>query len=258
MDADPRAAKLLGDLLALTLSENEGQATAALHAIRRRAERDGVTGGALKQVVEALAAHEPPPPPPPPPAANASAELRILHDTIEIQRRELSAARQGKQRAEAALAREQLARATLLDEAGRQYRSRRNGWMAGFLLGLGIGAAGIAATVALRGGRSFAAGALPRGARAELVDFLHSCAMTSSNSLAGVPVRVHVVVDVDGSGRIIRASLAPEEAETLNDPEQMVFAGMVVRTLTGGACGKLPLPPAFQGHPGRLDLILPR
>ncbi|MCX2559905.1 hypothetical protein OQ252_00625 [Acetobacter farinalis] len=54
-DMDPKEIKILSDILALALEDQEGQSSSALEAIKARARRDGVTGGALKNLFQALA-----------------------------------------------------------------------------------------------------------------------------------------------------------------------------------------------------------
>ncbi|OUI82645.1 hypothetical protein HK22_12265 [Gluconobacter sp. DsW_056] len=50
-DIDPREIKILSDILALVLDEQPGHAATALERIRQMARRDGVTGGALKNLL---------------------------------------------------------------------------------------------------------------------------------------------------------------------------------------------------------------
>jgi len=49
-DLDPKEAKILGDILALTLDDQPGPALAALQKIQQRARQNGITGGALKNI----------------------------------------------------------------------------------------------------------------------------------------------------------------------------------------------------------------
>ncbi|MFT9016684.1 MAG: hypothetical protein ABF990_13235 [Acetobacter sp.] len=53
---DPKEVKLLSDILALVLEDQVGQSTAALETLRRRAQRNSTTGGALKNLFQTLAA----------------------------------------------------------------------------------------------------------------------------------------------------------------------------------------------------------
>ena len=62
---DPKELKTLSDILALVLEDQPGQAASALEAVRARARRNGVTGGALKTLFVAIA-------PNPPAAASAA------------------------------------------------------------------------------------------------------------------------------------------------------------------------------------------
>lgn len=56
---DPRELKTLSDILALVLEDQPGQAASALEAVRARARRNAVTGGALKNLFVALAPNPP-------------------------------------------------------------------------------------------------------------------------------------------------------------------------------------------------------
>ena len=54
---DPKEIKILSDILALVLEENPGQSSTALETLRRRAKRHHMTGGALKNLFQTLAAN---------------------------------------------------------------------------------------------------------------------------------------------------------------------------------------------------------
>ena len=56
---DPKELKTLSDILALVLEEQAGQSSSALEALRNRARRNAVTGGALKNLFVAIA-NDPP------------------------------------------------------------------------------------------------------------------------------------------------------------------------------------------------------
>lgn len=56
---DPRELKVLSDILALVLEDQEGQSAAALNALRARARKNGTTGGALKNLFVAIAPNPP-------------------------------------------------------------------------------------------------------------------------------------------------------------------------------------------------------
>ncbi|AOX20214.1 hypothetical protein [Kozakia baliensis] len=56
---DPKELKVLSDILALVLEDQAGQASTALDAIRARAKRNNVTGGALKNLFVAIAPEPP-------------------------------------------------------------------------------------------------------------------------------------------------------------------------------------------------------
>lgn len=70
---DPKELKTLSDILALVLEDQPGQAASALEAVRARARRNGVTGGALKNLFVAIA---PNPPAAPAPKAAAAPKPR--------------------------------------------------------------------------------------------------------------------------------------------------------------------------------------
>lgn len=56
---DPKELKTLSDILALVLEDQPGQAASALEAVRTRARRDGITGGALKNLFVAITPNPP-------------------------------------------------------------------------------------------------------------------------------------------------------------------------------------------------------
>ncbi|GAN87607.1 hypothetical protein LU298_01020 [Komagataeibacter intermedius] len=56
---DPKELKILSDILALVLEEHAGQSENALAAIRARAQKNQVTGGALKNLFAAIAPNPP-------------------------------------------------------------------------------------------------------------------------------------------------------------------------------------------------------
>lgn len=60
---DPKELKVLSDILALVLDEQPGQAAAALETVRKRAQRNAITAGALKNLFVAIAPNPPPPRP---------------------------------------------------------------------------------------------------------------------------------------------------------------------------------------------------
>jgi len=57
---DPKELKILSDILALVLEDQPGQASNALDAIRKRAQRNAITGGAIKNLFVAIAPNPPP------------------------------------------------------------------------------------------------------------------------------------------------------------------------------------------------------
>ncbi len=90
---DPKELKTLSDILALVLEDQPGQSSSALEALRFRARRSGITGGALKNLFVAIA-NDPPPPKaravkegaptraPRGKAASAAAEVQAAHVRI--------------------------------------------------------------------------------------------------------------------------------------------------------------------------------
>jgi len=56
---DPKEAKILADILALTLDEQPGASMTALQKIQQRAKQDGITGGALKNIFTRIASDLP-------------------------------------------------------------------------------------------------------------------------------------------------------------------------------------------------------
>jgi len=89
---DPREIKVLADILALVLQDQPGQSAVALDAIRRRARQNRMTGGALKNLFQIVAAQafaaagppEPPGLPDDPEAVRSSFErLRAANRNLE-------------------------------------------------------------------------------------------------------------------------------------------------------------------------------
>ncbi|XAO71633.1 MAG: hypothetical protein AAYR33_01290 [Acetobacteraceae bacterium] len=58
---DTREIKILSDILALVLEEEEGQSHAALSALKARARKNGTTGGALKNLFATIIVDPPKP-----------------------------------------------------------------------------------------------------------------------------------------------------------------------------------------------------
>lgn len=56
---DPRELKVLADILALVLEDHPGSSSNALDALRKRAQRNAITGGALKNLFVAIAPEPP-------------------------------------------------------------------------------------------------------------------------------------------------------------------------------------------------------
>ncbi|MBE7729580.1 hypothetical protein, partial [Komagataeibacter sp. FXV3] len=86
---DPKELKILSDILALVLEDHAGQSENALAAIRTRAKKNQVTGGALKNLFAAIAPNPPKkaaPKPRAPRATKASAaaakEIQESHQRI--------------------------------------------------------------------------------------------------------------------------------------------------------------------------------
>ena len=88
---DPKELKTLSDILALVLEDQAGQSASALEALRARARRNAITGGALKNLFVSIA-NDPPPPKvrakeaparaPRGKAASAAAEVQAAHVRI--------------------------------------------------------------------------------------------------------------------------------------------------------------------------------
>ncbi len=82
---DPKELKTLSDILALVLEDQPGEAASALEAVRARARRNGITGGALKNLFVALAPNPPPAAAPKPAAAKPRAPRAGAGAATEIQ-----------------------------------------------------------------------------------------------------------------------------------------------------------------------------
>lgn len=58
---DPKELKILADILALVLEDEKGQSVNALEAIKKRAKKNGITGGSLKNLFYSVAQNPPKP-----------------------------------------------------------------------------------------------------------------------------------------------------------------------------------------------------
>ncbi|MFT8897314.1 MAG: hypothetical protein ABF968_10185 [Acetobacter sp.] len=88
---DPKELKVLSDILALVLEEQTGQSEAALSALRARAQRNKITGGALKNLFTAIAPNPPKRASTAPPRPRATRSASAGDVQLERQRvRELS------------------------------------------------------------------------------------------------------------------------------------------------------------------------
>src|SRR5579884_3850705 len=104
---DPLEVKVLGDLLALVLEEQPGSAETALAAIRRRAQQEGISGGAIKNLFLQLARQTGEKAQTDPARA---AEAERLHLMLAERSRQLAAAQAEIARLQAELAKERAAR----------------------------------------------------------------------------------------------------------------------------------------------------
>jgi hypothetical protein len=159
---DQKEAKALADILALVVDENANVAEAALAKLRQRAKRDKVTGGALKNIFNAVAGGQglPPRPPPRRPAArtatgNAERDLDSAREmigelTVKTMQlaHELSAARAHAAELTANMVAVRSAQAEALLALKRQGNNRLWAWMGGAATG-GVLAA-LLATVAVQ------------------------------------------------------------------------------------------------------------
>jgi hypothetical protein len=181
-----------------------------------------------------------------------------LRVALDAQRRDLEEARAAYHRAEISLSDTQRINKLLVRTNGVLRQERRDGWLMGVLVGFCLAGVGFGAYSFATGGQGHL---LPvrfdRVSRAQVSDFLRGCYLASSNSLVGTPTELHILVDVDADGRISGARLAPDQAGRGNEDQQL-YGTMMVRTLTGGSCGSLPLPSSLRGRPSELDLQLPR
>lgn len=251
-DVEAKAAKILGDLLALSLAENDPQADAALGAIRRRAARDAITGGAVKELIERLARH-----------AADPVDARYFAWTVDEQKREMEAMRSAHRQADAAHHSVQQTNALLAERIGLLGRARRLAWTLGFALGFGSAAALAAAAYMLllpHAAEQPQANAAPAGqpAQHELVEQLRSCFLSSSDSLGGgTSVPLHLQLRVSPAGGIAETRLAPGQDAALADPDHKLYSEMVMRSLAPGHCGTLDVPASLRGAGTPLDVFLP-
>jgi hypothetical protein len=176
---------------------------------------------------------------------------------LDTQRRDLEETRRAYHRAEIALSDTQKINKLLVHTNGTLRQERRDGWLMGVLVGFCLAGLGFGAYSFATGGQAHLPARFDRVSRAQVSDYLRSCYLASSNSLVGTPTELHLLVDVDADGRIRGARLAPDQ-QGLGTEDQQLYGTMMVRTLTGGSCGSLPLPASLRGKPSELDLHLPR
>lgn len=132
---DPKDIKILSDILALVLAEPSGSAQNALEALRLRAKRNNLSGGALKNLFASLAADTG--------RQNAADREKQFCQRISELERELRQAQGHLRSAQGALSHTQMESRALMMEIATQ-RSQR-GWRyitiafgisAGLLLGI--------------------------------------------------------------------------------------------------------------------------
>lgn len=132
-ELDPREIKVLADILALVLEDQPGSSEAALEAVRRKARQNRITGGALKNLFQSMAAHpgeaaermRSRAAPDPPEATRSSIDrLRAANQTLE---RALAAANGETARLQAELGHAQ----AKLIEARQQNQGLAQRWRAG-------------------------------------------------------------------------------------------------------------------------------
>ncbi|CAI3926827.1 unnamed protein product [Commensalibacter communis] len=77
---DPKELKVLADILALVLEDQPGQSANALETIKKRAKKDTITGGALKNLFKNIANN--------PPSSNntSNAQCKNQSDSLELMR----------------------------------------------------------------------------------------------------------------------------------------------------------------------------
>ena len=165
---DPKELKTLSDILALVLEDQPGQAASALEAVRARARRNGVTGGALKNLFVAIAPNPPAKAAPRPRAPRGGAagaagatpagstelqasRVRISHLSAEVSRLDLDLrgahARVEALRSELHLTRQARAEAQQALLATQHAAPRRIMLLVTALCGLLIGIAGTSAVM---------------------------------------------------------------------------------------------------------------
>lgn len=161
---DPKELKTLSDILALVLEEHPGQAVNALEAARARAKRNGVTGGALKNLLVAIAPNPPAPRAPRtrtsksassgmPSTEMQALRTRVSHLAADNSRLDLdlrgAQARIEALRTELNLTRQARAEAQMALHATQQMTPRRLLLFGCALMGLLIGVAGTGAVFTL-------------------------------------------------------------------------------------------------------------
>jgi len=274
---DPREVKVLGDLLALVLEEQPGSAETALAAIRRRAQQEGISGGAIKNLFLQLARQTGEKAQTDPARA---AEAERLHLMLAERSRQLAAAQAEIARLQAELAKERAARPhafafslsrrsapepPVSDQppAAGAVSVRRFAWfaIAGALLVLLRSALGThwphPAPAPPRPAASQAMAMAERGdselplsvdQRVAIADHVRACYRASADAWADTLRGVVLVVRTDRAGVARAASVDAIDRQRLIDPAFAEFATRAVQAVLSPQCARLPLPAEALGR----------
>jgi len=273
---DAREVKVLGDLLALVLEDQPGSAETALAAIRRRAQQEGVSGGAIKNLFLRLAqqtrekeATEP----------ARAAEAERLHLMLAERSRQLAAAQAEIARLQAELANERAARAPAFTlSLGRRSVSeppvseqphpvgavsvRRFAWfaIAGALLVVLRAALGThwphpipsvppaaAPQAPVTSNRGDIELPLSLDQRVAIADHVRACYRASADAWADTVRGVVLVVRTDRAGVARAASVDAIDRQRLIDPAFAEFATRAEQAVLSPQCARLPLPAEALG-----------
>lgn len=260
---DPKERKLLGDILALVVGEHDGQSASALTRLRRRAQADRVTGGALKSLFDTLLTDRPAAQAPPASGAETARlsqalgqmKLRLAGLETELAMERGVAARHAAARRKAFVL---LAAALPVGLAaglgggflaGRIQRARQSLILVDPTVSRPVAAStGGPAAVATPPPQPVDAAVLPAEVRADIAEHLRVCRL-APHPAAGAPAfSVRVEMDVDDRGIAHLVRVAPVPPSLAAEPAYRPFAEAVGKTLVSPDCAKLPLPGYLLGQ----------
>ncbi|MBV9785708.1 MAG: hypothetical protein JO264_18030 [Acidisphaera sp.] len=281
-EPEPREVKLLSDILALVLSDEAGQAGAALEALRRKARQGRISGGAIKDVFLRISRSDAGSLEPTGDVGDwTAANLLIaqLRRTVRDDEQELAAERRNSRALEVGLL-ELRREFSELQERHAGVERKRWWWLGGGVAAgaLTVGIVALAGLALERPRQPVAVAAVTQAPkppsapvaeaaaaptpgptmtpaeRAAVGQFVRSCWMTSTNSVYAGRFPLNVLVQTDETGTIRAARVADADVPRLTDPQFHEFAELAIRSLLEPRCATLPLPPSMIGQRRVFDI----